>query len=168
MALNRPSAVGAGPSQPALCPRVGRSKALVSTAAGCPPRGPAASAHIPPDLAHIPASPHPRFCSAKGASWLTFLLVIVMFIFVLLGIQFFGGKFCCLELPDLDRASAECNYRHCPGVPRENFDSFSWAAITVFQVLPCHRAAPGSTLRAGVGVGEGDMAATPLALPRAG
>ena len=34
--------------------------------------------------------------SAKEASWLTLLLLLVMFIYALLGMQFFAGEFCCL------------------------------------------------------------------------
>lgn len=46
------------------------------------------------------------------------VVFLVIFIFGLLGMQLFGGKF---NFPE--------------GVPRSNFDSFPWAMITVFQIL---------------------------------
>lgn len=42
-----------------------------------------------------------------------------VFIFSLLGMQVFGGRFVMLE----------------DGVPRHNFDTLVWAAVTVFQIL---------------------------------
>lgn len=44
---------------------------------------------------------------------------LAVFIFSLLGMQIFGGRFFILE----------------DGVPRHNFDTLVWAAVTVFQVL---------------------------------
>eukprot|EP00232_Nephroselmis_pyriformis_P016757 CAMPEP_0182878560 /NCGR_PEP_ID=MMETSP0034_2-20130328/15427_1 /TAXON_ID=156128 /ORGANISM="Nephroselmis pyriformis, Strain CCMP717" /LENGTH=787 /DNA_ID=CAMNT_0025011449 /DNA_START=233 /DNA_END=2593 /DNA_ORIENTATION=+ len=48
----------------------------------------------------------------------TFIVLLVIFIYALLGMQLFGGKF------DFDGE-----------VPRHNFDSLLWASVTVFQVL---------------------------------
>lgn len=59
------------------------------------------------------------------------LLVIIMFIFTLLGMQLFGGRwtanFFCDDPSDYDACIAD--------TPRPNFDSFWWGFVTVFQVL---------------------------------
>uniref|UniRef100_A0A7S1IVH8 Ion transport domain-containing protein n=1 Tax=Eutreptiella gymnastica TaxID=73025 RepID=A0A7S1IVH8_9EUGL len=75
--------------------------------------------------------------SAVEASWLTVLLLLVLFIYALLGRQFFAGKLCCLDGDGApwDRDSPECNVPGCPGVPRMNFDSLFWSLISVFQIL---------------------------------
>eukprot|EP01064_Diplonema_japonicum_P039661 TRINITY_DN9_c4_g1_i1.p1 TRINITY_DN9_c4_g1~~TRINITY_DN9_c4_g1_i1.p1 ORF type:complete len:1736 (+),score=356.14 TRINITY_DN9_c4_g1_i1:114-5321(+) len=67
--------------------------------------------------------------SVVGASVLTALLVLVLFIYALLGMQFFGGSFCGLEASDDDTNMT------CPGRPRENFDSLGWSLLTVFTVV---------------------------------
>ena len=45
--------------------------------------------------------------------------MLFIFIFALLGMQTFGGKF---DFPGEEK-------------PRQNFDTFSWAMVTVFQIL---------------------------------
>ena len=50
----------------------------------------------------------------------TFIVVLTIFIFALLGMQLFGGKMCGLDDGD---------------TPRHNFDTLIWALVTVFQVL---------------------------------
>ena len=47
------------------------------------------------------------------------IVLITIFIFALLGMQHFGGKF---DFPD-------------EGVPRHNFDTLIWSIVTVFQIL---------------------------------
>ena len=47
------------------------------------------------------------------------IVLITIFIFALLGMQLFGGKF---DFPD-------------EGVPRHNFDTLIWSIVTVFQIL---------------------------------
>lgn len=67
------------------------------------------------------------------------LMVLVMFIFCLLGMQFFGGQW----TPDAFGGGCSIdNSTGTPGigcegddVPRANFDDFGWAFVTVFQVL---------------------------------
>ena len=49
-----------------------------------------------------------------------FIILLTIFIFTLLGMQTFGGKMCGLD----DGA-----------IPRHNFDTLLWAAVTVFQIL---------------------------------
>jgi hypothetical protein len=56
--------------------------------------------------------------SYKSFIYITLLMCVFIFIFSLLGMQIYGGRF---------------DYED--GKPRGNFDSFSIAAITVFQVL---------------------------------
>jgi hypothetical protein len=56
--------------------------------------------------------------SYKSFIYITLLMFVFIFIFSLLGMQIFGGKF---------------NYED--GKPRGNYDSFTVAAVTVFQVL---------------------------------
>lgn len=56
--------------------------------------------------------------SYQSFIYITLLMTVFIFIFSLLGMQLFGGKF---NYPD--------------GLPRGNYDSFSIAAITVFQIL---------------------------------
>ena len=50
----------------------------------------------------------------------TFIVILTIFIFALLGMQLFGGKMCGLDDGD---------------TPRHNFDTLIWALVTVFQVL---------------------------------
>lgn len=56
--------------------------------------------------------------SYKSFIYITLLMFVFIFIFALLGMQIFGGKF---DYPD--------------GKPRGNYDQFIIAAVTVFQVL---------------------------------
>ena len=56
--------------------------------------------------------------SYESFIYITLLMGVFIFIFSLLGMQLFGGKF---NYPD--------------GLPRGNYDSFAIAAITVFQIL---------------------------------
>jgi len=59
------------------------------------------------------------------------LLVIIMFIFTLLGMQLFGGDWTAVYF-----CSDPKNYELCLlDTPRPNFDSFWWGFVTVFQVL---------------------------------
>ena len=61
--------------------------------------------------------------SVIGASVLTALLMLVLFIYALIGMQLFGDKFCGLD-------------RRSPGFcPRENFDSILNALLSVFQIV---------------------------------
>ncbi|CAM4831211.1 unnamed protein product [Rotaria magnacalcarata] len=56
------------------------------------------------------------------------LLLLFIFIFSILGMNLFGGKFCKnIENQNNTTVESEC--------PRKNFDSLLWATITVFQVL---------------------------------
>ena len=50
------------------------------------------------------------------------ILLMMMFIFTLLGMQLFGGKFQAAQFEAGDE-------------PDHNFDTFWWAMVTVFQVL---------------------------------
>jgi hypothetical protein len=52
------------------------------------------------------------------------LVALVIMIFALLGMQFFGGQFFLTD-----------NWPEEDIYPRANFDSFGWAVITVFQIL---------------------------------
>jgi len=56
--------------------------------------------------------------SAGSFAYITMLLFVFIFIFTLLGMQLFGGRF---DFPD--------------GKPRGNYDTFNIALVTVFQVL---------------------------------
>ncbi|OMJ79316.1 hypothetical protein SteCoe_20697 [Stentor coeruleus] len=56
--------------------------------------------------------------SLSNFAYLFMLLLLLLLIFTLLGIQIFGGTF---NFPE--------------GLPRNNFDSFQWAFVTMFQVL---------------------------------
>jgi Ca2+-binding EF-hand superfamily protein/ABC-type taurine transport system substrate-binding protein len=63
------------------------------------------------------------------------VMLLVVFIFALLGMQFFGGMW----TPDAfgstcsrDNATVSCSW---DDVPRANFDDIGWSIITVFQVL---------------------------------
>ena len=56
--------------------------------------------------------------SYKSFVYITLLMFVFIFIYSLLGMQVFGGKF---DYPD--------------GKPRGNYDGFTIAAVTVFQVL---------------------------------
>ncbi|GBG24665.1 Voltage-dependent L-type calcium channel subunit alpha-1S [Hondaea fermentalgiana] len=59
------------------------------------------------------------------------LLVIIMFIFTLLGMQLFGGQWTANHFCDDPE-----DYEGClEETPRANFDSFAWGFVTVFQVL---------------------------------
>ncbi|KAK7113083.1 hypothetical protein V1264_012439 [Littorina saxatilis] len=64
------------------------------------------------------------------------LLVLFMFIFSILGMSVFGGRFCAR--PDGTHCTCEeCrNGTHgCVSADRANFDSLLWSLVTVFQVL---------------------------------
>ena len=50
----------------------------------------------------------------------SFVVILTVFIFALLGMQMFGGKMCGLDDGE---------------IPRHNFDTLLWALVTVFQVL---------------------------------
>ena len=50
----------------------------------------------------------------------SFIVILAIFIFALLGMQLFGGKMCGLDDGE---------------TPRHNFDTLLWALVTVFQVL---------------------------------
>ena len=50
----------------------------------------------------------------------SFVVILTLFIFALLGMQMFGGKMCGLDDGE---------------IPRHNFDTLLWALVTVFQVL---------------------------------
>eukprot|EP01065_Artemidia_motanka_P036315 TRINITY_DN4422_c0_g1_i1.p1 TRINITY_DN4422_c0_g1~~TRINITY_DN4422_c0_g1_i1.p1 ORF type:complete len:2239 (+),score=744.97 TRINITY_DN4422_c0_g1_i1:79-6717(+) len=68
--------------------------------------------------------------SVEGVSVITLLLILLIFIYALLGKQFFGGKFCNLvEAGSSAEANATCI------LPRSNFDHLGWATISVFQVI---------------------------------
>ena len=70
--------------------------------------------------------------SLQGVSVLTLLLVLVIFIYGLLGMQLFGGKFCDLEDP---REYILSSSDSCVNLPRSNFDHLGIATLTVFQVI---------------------------------
>ncbi|XP_035217562.1 voltage-dependent T-type calcium channel subunit alpha-1H-like [Stegodyphus dumicola] len=64
------------------------------------------------------------------------LLILFIFIFSLLGMHLFGGRFCrrgdgrgMCTCEELQKPDAYC---HCD---RMNFDNFLWATVTVFQIL---------------------------------
>uniref|UniRef100_T1DC41 Voltage-dependent T-type calcium channel subunit alpha n=2 Tax=Entelegynae TaxID=74971 RepID=T1DC41_CUPSA len=64
------------------------------------------------------------------------LLILFIFIFSLLGMHLFGGRFCrrgdgrgMCTCEELQKPEAYC---HCD---RMNFDNFLWATVTVFQIL---------------------------------
>eukprot|EP01065_Artemidia_motanka_P036316 TRINITY_DN4422_c0_g2_i1.p1 TRINITY_DN4422_c0_g2~~TRINITY_DN4422_c0_g2_i1.p1 ORF type:complete len:2025 (+),score=759.03 TRINITY_DN4422_c0_g2_i1:77-6151(+) len=62
--------------------------------------------------------------SVEAVSVLTLLLMLVIFIYALLGMQLFGGDFCAAN-----GAAGGCT------VPRHNFDNLGFAVLTVFQVI---------------------------------
>eukprot|EP00756_Hemistasia_phaeocysticola_P019247 Hpha_TRINITY_DN15647_c4_g2::TRINITY_DN15647_c4_g2_i1::g.101185::m.101185/K04838/SCN5A; voltage-gated sodium channel type V alpha len=70
--------------------------------------------------------------SVEGVSVITLLLILVIFIYALLGKQFFGGRFCGLENPEDYVPSAD---DYCVDLPRSNFDHLGWATLSVFQVI---------------------------------
>ena len=85
-----------------------------------------------PDLQHLLRTILTSLMDVASASA---LMLLVVFIFALLGMQFFGGKW----TPDAfgggcERVNATVS---CEGddVPRANFDDIGWSIITVFQVL---------------------------------
>ena len=59
------------------------------------------------------------------------LLVIIMFIFTLLGMQLFGGMWTAQYFCDDPHDYVAC----LAATPRPNFDSFWWGFVTVFQIL---------------------------------
>ncbi|KAK7506411.1 hypothetical protein BaRGS_00002523 [Batillaria attramentaria] len=63
------------------------------------------------------------------------LLVLFMFIFSILGMSVFGGRFCVHP----DGTSCSCEERHNASsdceCDRANFDTLLWSLVTVFQVL---------------------------------
>eukprot|EP01060_Flectonema_neradi_P029554 TRINITY_DN4105_c1_g2_i1.p1 TRINITY_DN4105_c1_g2~~TRINITY_DN4105_c1_g2_i1.p1 ORF type:complete len:1864 (+),score=261.13 TRINITY_DN4105_c1_g2_i1:89-5680(+) len=69
--------------------------------------------------------------SLVGASVLTVLLLLVIFIYALLGMQFFGGKFCDLDLDTLSANGTD----GCTNIPRENFDTLWESLLTVFKIV---------------------------------
>ncbi|CAK8987174.1 L type [Durusdinium trenchii] len=69
--------------------------------------------------------------SVIDAANATILLVIIMFIFTLLGMQLFGGKWTGNHFCDDPNDYAAC----VAETPRANFDNFFWGFVTVFQVL---------------------------------
>ncbi|XP_017770530.1 PREDICTED: voltage-dependent T-type calcium channel subunit alpha-1H isoform X4 [Nicrophorus vespilloides] len=67
------------------------------------------------------------------------LLILFIFIFSILGMYLFGGKFC--KYTDADGVSRECNCemiakhdKRCE-CDRKHFNNFLWATVTVFQIL---------------------------------
>ena len=73
--------------------------------------------------------------SVKGVAVLTLLLIIVIFIYALLGMQLFGNNYCGLldgkgSLEYVDAVGARCK-----GRPRAHFDDLFWALVSVFQVI---------------------------------
>merc|ERR1711871_792049 len=63
-----------------------------------------------------------------GVSNASVVLLIIVFIFTLLGMQLFGGKFDCTRTPPSECAFAD-------DTPRHHFDNLWWAFVSVFQVL---------------------------------
>merc|ERR1711871_1156930 len=65
------------------------------------------------------------------------LMLLVMFIFCLLGMQFFGGQWTPDAFGGGCAREGNTTTIACEGddVPRANFDDFGWAFVTVFQVL---------------------------------
>jgi hypothetical protein len=65
------------------------------------------------------------------------LMILVMFIFCLLGMQFFGGQWTPDAFGGGCAREGNTSVVECEGddVPRANFDDFGWAFVTVFQVL---------------------------------
>ena len=76
--------------------------------------------------------------SLKDVFWLLLLQQLLIFIYGLLGVQFFSGQYCCLQpLPSgamPNRTAPECQPTACPGMPRQHFDHLLWAMLSVFQV----------------------------------
>ena len=70
--------------------------------------------------------------SLVGASVLTVLLLLVIFIYALLGMQFFGGHFCGLDVDTLTVVNETVG---CTHVPRENFDTLWESLLTVFKIV---------------------------------
>eukprot|EP01063_Lacrimia_lanifica_P034752 TRINITY_DN6504_c1_g1_i1.p1 TRINITY_DN6504_c1_g1~~TRINITY_DN6504_c1_g1_i1.p1 ORF type:complete len:2507 (+),score=883.60 TRINITY_DN6504_c1_g1_i1:217-7737(+) len=70
--------------------------------------------------------------SLQGVSVLTGLLLLVIFVFALLGMQLFGGRFCNLEDPE-DYIYSPDDF--CPNLPRSNFDTLLLALLSVFQII---------------------------------
>eukprot|EP00756_Hemistasia_phaeocysticola_P066115 Hpha_TRINITY_DN9008_c0_g2::TRINITY_DN9008_c0_g2_i1::g.141968::m.141968 len=69
--------------------------------------------------------------SVEGVAVLTVLLGLVIFVYALLGMQFFGGRFCGAaagNYPDPPNAT-------CADLPRENYDHLGWSLLTVFQII---------------------------------
>jgi hypothetical protein len=81
--------------------------------------------------------------SVRDAANATVLLLIIMFIFTLLGMQLFGGKFQgCGDGQDeagivVGSGQSRVYTKHTcfEEKPRTHFDTFWWAFVTVFQVL---------------------------------
>eukprot|EP00756_Hemistasia_phaeocysticola_P019747 Hpha_TRINITY_DN15680_c2_g2::TRINITY_DN15680_c2_g2_i1::g.99897::m.99897/K04842/SCN10A; voltage-gated sodium channel type X alpha len=69
--------------------------------------------------------------SMKEASVLTVLMVMMLFIAALLGMQFFGGRFCNIGDGDPNMRG----HWHCSGLPRLNYDSLHNALVTSFGIL---------------------------------
>eukprot|EP01065_Artemidia_motanka_P041527 TRINITY_DN5402_c0_g1_i1.p1 TRINITY_DN5402_c0_g1~~TRINITY_DN5402_c0_g1_i1.p1 ORF type:complete len:1627 (+),score=405.07 TRINITY_DN5402_c0_g1_i1:1530-6410(+) len=69
--------------------------------------------------------------SVEGVAVLTVLLCLVIFVYALLGMQFFGGNFCNAE----SSGYPDANTSTCPNLPRSNFDHLGWSLLTVFQVI---------------------------------
>ena len=85
--------------------------------------------------------------SVKSVAVLTLLLLLVMFIYALFGIQYFGGNYCSRLPISYGGNTDEYAVRNTPGdircredpntpyLPRESFDTLWIALITVFEVI---------------------------------
>eukprot|EP00755_Sulcionema_specki_P015559 Sspe_Gene.59734::Locus_32834_Transcript_1_1_Confidence_1.000_Length_6014::g.59734::m.59734/K04851/CACNA1D; voltage-dependent calcium channel L type alpha-1D len=89
--------------------------------------------------------------SIKAALTLTMLLVLIVFIYALLGTQLFSHRFCGLEeeaglhtqMPEWAQEQWSKAHREdpspkeegCTHVPRSNFDNLGNSALTLFQIL---------------------------------
>ncbi|CAG0894816.1 unnamed protein product [Darwinula stevensoni] len=64
------------------------------------------------------------------------LLILFIFIFSVLGMYLFGGKFCVHAETEEE---CKCSEIHAPNSPcvcdRKNFNTFLWATVTVFMIL---------------------------------
>ena len=70
--------------------------------------------------------------SLEGVSVLTLLLVLVIFVYGLLGSQLFGGAFCNFVG---EETYVYSSIDTCALLPRSNFDHLGYSTLTVFQII---------------------------------
>ena len=71
------------------------------------------------------------YTAMKATVSLVVLLLILVFLFALIGMQIFAGKACGLDTT----STLQCDTSICAGVPRTNFDNIGYGVVTVFIIV---------------------------------